>query len=126
MSFIKTTTIIFVLHLVVVLAFGALVAMSYDPRPYPIGINEAQLIWLAFYVIDFPLGLLLYPIAGLLVELFPILSSSFDNYYWDCVVLPALLVQMLGWMNWTMIWYACKYLCKELLSLFTPCSTPEK
>ncbi|MDR2440276.1 MAG: hypothetical protein LBE12_13030 [Planctomycetaceae bacterium] len=77
--------------------------MSYDPNPY--AQNESHLGWYMFFVIDFPLGLLFHPIGILLSVLFHVLSPLTNNYYWDCVILPACLFQILGWLNWTMIWF---------------------
>lgn len=99
----KTMAVIFLLHLIPVLVCCVIVVMSYDPNPY--AQNESHLGWYMFFVIDFPLGLLFHPIGILLSVLFHVLSPLTNNYYWDCVILPACLFQILGWLNWTMIWF---------------------
>jgi hypothetical protein len=99
MNFIKGTIIIFVIHFIVVLGVCAVVTMSYDSNIH--AQNEAHLLWYIFYTISFPLGLLFHPVGILFHKLFPI--CAFEDYIWSCVVLPACAMQILGWVNWTII-----------------------
>jgi hypothetical protein len=105
--FIRGTLIIFVLHLVVVGLFGTLVATAYG-TPH----NEAPEAWIIFYAIDFPLIWLLMAFFSLfgdgLEGWIKLISSPFQqsrlNYYWDWVFLPGCYCQIVGWINWTIIW----------------------
>jgi hypothetical protein len=103
-SFIKGSLIIFLLHLVVVGFFCVVIATDYNPNP--LMQSEAPEGWMLFFVIDFPLAWLVGGFfhslgIGMPTSLF---SSVQLNYYWDWVLLPGCYFQIVGWINWSIIW----------------------
>ena len=94
---------IFVLHLIPVGFVGAIVAVSYYLDILPL----AQLAWLVFYVIDFPLIWFAssIPVIETLHEQFlsSIISDYGQHYYWNTVIVPGCCVQIIGWANWCII-----------------------
>lgn len=116
MYFFKATMIIFLLHLLLVLAMGVVVAMDYDPTDGLDDICESSIVyWSLFYLIDFPFLLLYSSIAQQLTisypqvlqwELIPNFPFQEDhlNFYWLAVVKTGCETQIIGWINWTIIW----------------------
>lgn len=83
----KKLALIFILHLFVILCFSALVGCADD--------KDAAEGWTLFFILDFPFGFLAYPLS---YWIDPLISP--DNFFLRCVMLPVILFQMFGTMNW--------------------------
>ena len=117
--FAKWSLIIFLLHLAVVGAFCAFMVVAYELSEPDVP-TEAPALWVLFYVINYPVMAPLVIIVHSLATVFPPLEAWANspymnpfpspflsprlNYYWDWVIFPGCLFQIVGWINWTIIW----------------------
>ena len=116
MKFIKATVIVFLLHLVLVVTLGTIVAMGYDPNDN--GCESSGVLWMLFYLIDFPFMWIYAVVCEQLFTVYPQLlplhplefipNHPFQddrlNFYWHDVIMTGCEAQVVGWINWTIIW----------------------
>lgn len=93
MKYLKIAAWIFAVHLILVLAVGVMVWADTLRNPD----SEAQLTWLIFFGLDAPMSILLIPLGSLFPDA------------WGELVNSALLVQLVGWLNWSTVLFLAEY-----------------
>ena len=79
-------------------------------KPYYTG--EASLIWILFLVIDFPSSIIVFITSGPGVVGLPWFIDA-KNHVMSDVVWPGLVFQIVGTMNWFLIYFAVRRLWKR-------------
>lgn len=105
MFFSKASKIIFLLHFIPVLLLSALVYCDCNSNHE---FGETVEGWIFFFLLDFPL-------ATYLLSFIP--NTTTGNDYLDCIVIPAFIFQITGWIHWTLIWFFLSESLRILLTL---------
>jgi len=95
MTTVKIFWIIFAVHLIPV------IWVSYCVARYP----ESSLLWLIFTLLDFPLGWLFY-------FAYDFIHWVSESDFWRFVLWPALFFQIIGTVNWLLIYLVARWLIK--------------
>jgi len=102
----RLVAIVFVFHLIPVsLVFWSVMT-----------VQESVLLWLLFFMIDFPLGFLFIPVDFLLFEHFSVRSVIVPDHILRFSFFPAIFFQIVGTINWVIIVLFLRWLARLLFS----------